>query len=427
MKKISYLRYALGILGLSLVSQLFHSYNYSYYVDELGMAITLATLSKIVFIGFDAINDIIIGRLSDRTNAKRGKRMPWLLYCAPYFGIALILAYLPNKNFDKSLIFGYYLAITLGFELFATIMYVNYGALFPIIYRSETERANASVAKQSFSILGMGIGAALPPFLFNLIGYLNTAVVFAIIYLIIVYISLSGIKETTFDYKTTIENSVSLKSAFLDTYNNKRFIYYNLAQAFMLSVNAIILTVFPFYAQYSLKIQQSQQSIMLLILFTSALLSLTLWKKLIIKIGINNTWILAFAIYALTIITLLFAYDLLTGCLAAGLVGIGLAGVYVTPDLIISYIIDIDFKKHKIHREASFMAMGNFVQKISLAISALVVMLITSLFGFVSGDQPGDYPGLTFSVLMGLIPVLLLAISYFLAKKYIQYDNTHAD
>jgi GPH family glycoside/pentoside/hexuronide:cation symporter len=103
MRKVSYLRYAAGILGLSLVSQLFHSYNYSYYVDELGMAITLATLSKVIFIGFDAINDIFLGRLSDRTNTKRGKRTPWLIHGAPYFGVALILAFLPNPSFSPIL------------------------------------------------------------------------------------------------------------------------------------------------------------------------------------------------------------------------------------------------------------------------------------------------------------------------------------
>ena len=103
--KVSYLRYALGIFGLSMVSQLYHSYNYSFYVDELGLAISLATLTKVIFIAFDAINDMVLARLSDKTETKRGKRTPWLLYCAPYFAVALIISYLPDKSFDKSLLF----------------------------------------------------------------------------------------------------------------------------------------------------------------------------------------------------------------------------------------------------------------------------------------------------------------------------------
>ena len=426
--KVSYLRYALGIFGLSMVSQLYHSYNYSFYVDELGLAISLATLTKVIFIAFDAINDMVLARLSDKTETKRGKRSPWLLYCAPYFAVALIISYLPDKSFDKSLLFVYYLITSLIFEMFATIMYINYGALFPIIYKSETERANASITKQLLSFIGMAIGAALPPILFTLIGYRLTAVIYASIYLIIMYICISGLKETSFEYKKSlVTEKIKLHEAFLETYKNKRFIYYNLAQAFSLSVNSIILTIFPFYAQYSISINQSQQTLLWASLFAGTLLSLPIWRKTVIKNGFNNTWMLSFVIYAFTLLTLLFAYDLHSGVLAAFLIGIGLAGVFVTPDLIMAYIIDLDFKKHQVHREASFMAISNFVQKISLAISAVVVWGITSSFGFVSGDIPGDHPGLAFSVLMGLIPVILLAIGYIFVKKYINYDNTHID
>ncbi|HHU28636.1 TPA: MFS transporter [bacterium] len=426
--KVSYVRYALGILALSMISQLYHSYNYSFYVDELGLAVALATLTKIIFIGFDAINDMFIARFSDRTETKRGKRTPWLLYCAPYLAIALVISYLPDKQLDKSLLFVYYLITSLIFEVFATIMYINYGALFPIIYKSETERANASITKQFFSFIGMVIGAALPPFLFNHIGYRLTAIIYAIIYIIIMYICISGLHETSFEYKKKFNNEeVKLFDAFKNTYQNKRFIFYNLAQAFSLSVNSIILTIFPFYAEYSIKISKSQQTLLWFSLFLGTFASLPIWRKTVIKNGFNNTWMLSFVIYAFTLLTLLFAYDFNSGLFAAFLIGIGLAGVFVTPDLIMAYIIDLDFKKHQVHREASFMAISNFVQKLSLAISVIVVWGITSIFGFVSGDNPGDHPGLTFSVLMGLIPVVLLAIGYIFVKKYINYDNTHID
>jgi GPH family glycoside/pentoside/hexuronide:cation symporter len=234
------------------------------------------------------------------------------------------------------------------------------------------------------------------------------------------YICISGLHETSFEYKKKFNNEeVKLFDAFKNTYQNKRFIFYNLAQAFSLSVNSIILTIFPFYAEYSIKISKSQQTLLWFSLFLGTFASLPIWRKTVIKNGFNNTWMLSFVIYAFTLLTLLFAYDFNSGLFAAFLIGIGLAGVFVTPDLIMAYIIDLDFKKHQVHREASFMAISNFVQKLSLAISVIVVWGITSIFGFVSGDNPGDHPGLTFSVLMGLIPVVLLSIGYIFVKKYI--------
>ena len=66
MNKKKIIFYACILLGLTLINQMFSSYNYSYYVDEAAL-ITLqqASLAKVIFLCFDGLNDLFFGYLSD--------------------------------------------------------------------------------------------------------------------------------------------------------------------------------------------------------------------------------------------------------------------------------------------------------------------------------------------------------------------------
>ena len=67
MKKNNPFFYALILLAITLVSQMFTNYNYSYFVDDMSL-ITLrqASFAKIIFLFFDGLNDVIFGFLSDK-------------------------------------------------------------------------------------------------------------------------------------------------------------------------------------------------------------------------------------------------------------------------------------------------------------------------------------------------------------------------
>lgn len=56
MNKKKIIFYACILLGLTLINQMFSSYNYSYYVDEAAL-ITLqqASLAKVIFLCFDGL------------------------------------------------------------------------------------------------------------------------------------------------------------------------------------------------------------------------------------------------------------------------------------------------------------------------------------------------------------------------------------
>jgi Na+/melibiose symporter-like transporter len=78
-RKTSPLFYGLGTLGLIILGGTFNAYVYFYYVDVLGLALTLAAIVRMVFAIWDAVDNPLFAHLSDNTRTRFGRRYPWLL------------------------------------------------------------------------------------------------------------------------------------------------------------------------------------------------------------------------------------------------------------------------------------------------------------------------------------------------------------
>ncbi|MBW7461544.1 MFS transporter, partial [Paenibacillus sepulcri] len=65
--------------------------------------------------------------------------------------------------------------------------------------------------------------------------------------------------------------------------------------------------------------------------------------------------------------------------------------------------------------EGVYTAVSGFITRSSGLISALAFWTIGMLFGYVSGDEPGPNPDLTFRVLVCVVPFCLLSVSLILS------------
>ena len=81
--------YGLGTLGLTSTAQAFSGYYLFFYVDVLGLAVTLAAIVNVVYAIWDAVNDPLVGYLSDNTRTRWGRRRPWLLVGLPFYVVFL--------------------------------------------------------------------------------------------------------------------------------------------------------------------------------------------------------------------------------------------------------------------------------------------------------------------------------------------------
>jgi GPH family glycoside/pentoside/hexuronide:cation symporter len=164
-KKERWLGYLVGPAGALLLNAVLASYLNVYYTDVLGLTslwggaflVVFPIVSKII----DAITNVIMGYIIDRTKSKHGKARPWLLLSAPLVAITGILLFtVPTANGTVQAIWVM-VSYNLFYSLAYTIFNMSHGLMAPLSTRDVTQRGKLSVFNQIATIMMSGILVAL--------------------------------------------------------------------------------------------------------------------------------------------------------------------------------------------------------------------------------------------------------------------------
>lgn len=419
------LSYALGMFAMMVPTQAFSAFYSYYYVEKLGLGVGLATLARTIYLVWDAVNQPLFGHWSDRTRTRFGRRKPWIWASIPLFMMTFCMIFAVPQGLaqHQNSLFLWFLVALLLFEAVSTVIWVNYGALFPELFRGERLRAKASAIQQGFQIVAILIGSALTPILFAMMGFGYMSLVYALLFAVFMLLCMGSVKE---NMNIQQEPQLPLKEAFRETLKNREFWIFNIANSFAQTVNGLVSSMIPFYAKYVLMIPESRVSLLLASVFVSVIPLVAVWYWIVNRLGGVRGWRLSLAVYGLSVIPLWFGSGLASGIAAGIIVGFGLAGFLVTPPVLSSQIIDRDFAKTRQRREGVYTAVGGFITRSSGLISALSFWVVGLLFGYVSGDNPGPNPEGTFRVLISVVPFCLLAVAFLLSLAVKPNDHPHS-
>jgi len=117
-----------------------------FYTDVLGITAAAAGTLQGVSRSFDAIFDIVIGMLGDRTKSRWGKFRPYLLFtCLPMAVVGVLTFYVPDFDAKGKLVWAYvtYNALMLIY----TTINIPYTAMLGVLTPNTTERATLSSYK----------------------------------------------------------------------------------------------------------------------------------------------------------------------------------------------------------------------------------------------------------------------------------------
>jgi len=128
-----------------------------------GLAGMILAIGKIS----DAMNDPIVGILSDRTRTPWGRRLPWILIGAIPFGLIFFLQWLV-PNLQTIYLFWYYVLIGILFNAIYTVVNLPYTALTPELTQDYNERTSLNSFRMSFSIGGSIFSLILAGLIFQL-------------------------------------------------------------------------------------------------------------------------------------------------------------------------------------------------------------------------------------------------------------------
>jgi GPH family glycoside/pentoside/hexuronide:cation symporter len=420
--------YAVGMFGTSIPINMLKTYAAIFYVGSLGLTTEQFSLILFVYTFIDALDNPIYGFFSDRTRTRWGRRRPWLVIGTPLLVLCFIAFYSPPALQPGNSVLAYAMLLYILTGTLDSVINANYGALFPELFRTDASRAATNALRQAFQLVAMIISIALTPVVTGALGYQLTAIIYGILGgAVILYMALSS-KETEIHVEETRpELWDSIKSLF----TNRKFWIAGFANAFYSAAMSLVLASMPFFVRYTLEIDNSQSTFLFAAVLLIAIVCVTVWARLVRKFTLIPIWRIALVSLAVAFIPLYFANSLPTAIIGSALVGFGFAGVITTMDLIGAKIMDEDTQKHNLRREGIISSAMGFMNRLNGLFTSFAFLLVSRVYGFVSGENPGPQPDNAARFLLTIFPFILMIISFsfsfFIDFRKTQPSLTHSE
>jgi GPH family glycoside/pentoside/hexuronide:cation symporter len=262
----------------------------------------------------------------------------------------------------------------------------------------------------------MLIGAAAAPILAERAGWPVTGLILGAAVLFFLLLSLAGIRERRVYARA---RTPGLAHAFGSVLRHRAFLVF-LGITFLgrLALTTVSATV-PFYASYALGLGPRGASWLLGSALLAALMSMTVWVRLLARWGARRTLFAAQLLVGAALLPLLLVQSRLAATATCAAVGFAIAGLLITPDVMLADVVDADHVTTGQRREGTYFGLTNFVNRLPNVLQALLIGEALALTGFDAslGVQPS-------SVLAGLrgiislVPAAAMAMSLLLTWIY---------
>ena len=163
--KEKWLGYLLGPAGALLLNAVLATYLNVYYTDVLKLTsvwggaflVVFPIVSKVI----DAVTNVVMGYIIDRTRTSQGKARPWLLLSAPLLAVTGVLLFtVPNASETVQVVWVM-VSYNLFYSFAYTIFNMSHNLMVPLSTRDTTQRGGLSVFNQIATIMMSGILVAL--------------------------------------------------------------------------------------------------------------------------------------------------------------------------------------------------------------------------------------------------------------------------
>jgi GPH family glycoside/pentoside/hexuronide:cation symporter len=242
-KSEKWLGYLLGPAGALLLNAVLATYLNVYYTDVLNLTPlwggVFLTVFPIVSKIIDAITNVVMGQIIDRTRTKEGKARPWLLLSAFLVPVTGILLFTVPESSDTVKALWVMISYNLFYSFAYTIFNMSHNLMVPLSTRDGTARGGLSVFNQITTIMMSGILVALvfPMVIMPMIGvdkskWITLMCILSIIALPLTLLEYFFTKERVTEEKaedeagTGLSFVAQLKLLFTDKYMVLMYVYF---------------------------------------------------------------------------------------------------------------------------------------------------------------------------------------------------------
>jgi len=411
------LAYSSNQIGINLLWQAFNTVAVFYYVSVLHVSATRISVGMIVYGIVNAFLNLLVGHLSDRTNTRFGRRIPYILFSSLPFAVLFYLLFHPLVAAPNARLV-YFFIVTLLFDLCFTFVALNVGALYPEMYQSAQDRSNVAAMQQIFGIVGMIVGVALSKSVGQSAGWGTMALVFGAIALVTLYVSLYG----SFENPAYREQPLHFRTALRETFRNPFFVVYVLASLLIQLTTTMFVTLSSFYSNYVVMLSPLQSSLFLGLLFIVAIPFNFVWARIAVRVTTIQATIWTTILYAVISVAFLFDRGAVAVVVTGAVLGIAIAGFMVLMNILLADVIDHDARVTGKRREGMYLGMNGFIVRIGMSVQYAIMGIFFATTKFdASRTMQSRAAVLGLRMLVGGLPVILLLVACLLLLRYRKY------
>jgi GPH family glycoside/pentoside/hexuronide:cation symporter len=444
--------YGAGDLGPAITANIVVVFLLVFFTNVAGLDPGLA--GSILLIGkiWDAINDPMVGALSDRTESKWGRRLPWMFWGAIPFGIFFFLQWVvphfsDNSSANQWGLFWYYIIISIFSNAFYTVVNLPYTALTPELTQDYDERTSLNSFRFGFSISGSILSLIIALVLFGVFPndpikqYLLIGGVCAVLAVLPLYWCVFGIRKRVLQGEARRQASPSsletipyleqLKIAF----RNRPFLY--VIGIYLCSWLAVQNTVaiIPYFVQNWMGLTSQDFTKVVIAVQVTSLVMLFVWTRVSKRVGKKAVYFMGMSVWVIAQIGLFLLQPGQVGWMyvLAVMAGVGVSTAYLVPWSMIPDVIELDELNTGQRREGLFYGYMVLLQKVGLAIGVFLVGQALQVSGFLktAAGQPvpiqPDSALWAIRLMIGPIPAVILLIGLVFAYFYPITREIHAE
>jgi GPH family glycoside/pentoside/hexuronide:cation symporter len=359
-------------------------------------------VAALVGIFWDAVNDPLVGILSDRVKTKWGRRRPFLLWFSIPFGLGFVILWWAPP-FESQIALAAF--VTFAFMLsdtFQTLVVVPLYALTPEITLDYDERTSLTGYRMFFNLVASLIIAVVAPAIVDSVlasgatqqqGYLIVGSLFgglAVIPLLLIFFFIRERNRTQAEIEH--EESISFAQSVRTAWSNIPFRFATGLYMLNWITFDLVALALPFFVAYWVSSGNLldkalglpvESAVFALLLITSVLM-VPFWVWMSNRFNKNIAYIIGMSFWAVVQLLLFtiqpgqITYILILSVLA----GISVATAHVLPDALFPDVIEWDELRTRRRQEGIYYGIKNFVRKMTGALAIFIALQALGWFGY---------------------------------------------